>query len=96
MIDVGAHFGSSAKIFLENNWQVFCYEPDPNNRKKLLINLEKYHNKIVFDKAISNKADELVAFYTSQESTGISGLLPFNKNNFIKRLKKTVSKMLIF
>jgi len=81
MIDVGAHFGDSAKIFLENNWQVFCYEPDPNNRKKLLENLKSYPNKTVFDKAISNKADELVAFYDSAESTGISGLLPFNKNH---------------
>lgn len=81
MIDVGAHIGNSAKLFLENNWQVFCYEPDPNNRKKLLLNLEEYSNKLIFDKAISNKIDELVEFYDSKDSTGISSLLPFNKNH---------------
>lgn len=81
MIDVGAHFGTSAKLFLENNWNVFCYEPDPNNRKKLLANLEKYPNKIISEKAISNKINELVVFYNSDESTGISSLLPFNENH---------------
>lgn len=78
MIDVGAHFGSSAELFLKNDWKVYCYEPDPNNRKKLISNLENYSNKIIFDKAISNKINESVIFYDSEESTGISSLLPFN------------------
>lgn len=81
MFDVGAHFGSSAKMFLENGWKVYCYEPDPENRKKLEHNLEKYENLVISDKAISNEAGNEINFYNSNESTGISSLIAFSEEH---------------
>ena len=32
MLDVGAHFGSSAAYFNALGWTIFCFEPDTENR----------------------------------------------------------------
>lgn len=77
MIDVGAHFGSSSQYFDELGWTVHCFEPDPKNREKL----EKRHankpNISIDTRAVSDKPAKGVSFFTSDESTGISGLHAF-------------------
>jgi FkbM family methyltransferase len=81
MIDVGAHFGSSAKNFLENGWFVYGYEPDPMNREKLEKNLKGYENLVISDKALSNKVGHSLDFYSSAESTGVSSLIAFSEGH---------------
>ena len=81
MIDVGAHIGSSSKLFLDSNWKVYGYEPDPKNREKLRNNLKKYEKLVISDKAISNEIGNSIDFYSSNESTGISSLMPFSEGH---------------
>ena len=33
MIYVGAHFGSALAPFARQGWQIFAFEPDPQNRE---------------------------------------------------------------
>ena len=73
MIDVGAHHGSTAIPFLKKGWQVIAYEPDPDNREILISNLRGFENKTIRTEAVSDKSGEVVSFYASDESTGISG-----------------------
>ncbi len=77
MIDVGAHQGSSAAPFLKHGWRVHAFEPDPNNRAKLEKRYKSEPNISIDTRAVSNKANEEVSFYASDESTGISGLSAF-------------------
>lgn len=81
MFDIGAHFGSSAKVFLEKNWYVYGYEPDPENRKKLKFNLQSYPKMIISDKAVSDQEDNILDFYSSAESSGVSSLIAFSKEH---------------
>ncbi|WP_159931142.1 FkbM family methyltransferase [Oceanicoccus sp. KOV_DT_Chl] len=77
MIDVGAHQGSSAAPFLKHGWRVHAFEPDPNNRAKLEKRYKSDPNISIDTRAVSNKSNEEVSFYASDESTGISGLSAF-------------------
>ncbi|MAN45864.1 MAG: FkbM family methyltransferase [Alphaproteobacteria bacterium] len=81
MIDVGAHFGTSAKFFHNLGWTIHCFEPDPDNRKKLVGHFGKSPNISIDTRAVSNVAGETLPFYTSQESTGISGLNKFRETH---------------
>lgn len=81
MIDVGAHHGSAARPFLEKSWNVYGYEPDPNNRKVLIEKLSIYNSFILSSCAVSDQAGEILDFYASEESTGISGLSSFTENH---------------
>ena len=77
MIDVGANFGNSLDIYLGKGWQVHAFEPDPNNRQKLLETWPDCDRLTVNSNAVSDEAGQKVAFYASEESTGISGLSAF-------------------
>jgi len=81
MIDVGAHHGTALKNFLNKQWQVYAYEPDPNNRALLEKNFKNNENLKISDNAISNKGNQTLSFYSSYESTGISGLSAFTNNH---------------
>ena len=81
MIDVGAHNGSAARPFLEKSWNVYGYEPDPNNRKVLIEKLSIYNSFILSSCAVSDQAGEILDFYASEESAGISGLSSFTENH---------------
>lgn len=81
MFDVGAHFGSSAKQFLDIGWSVFGYEPDPINREKLKENLASYRNLVISDKALCGEAGLNLDFYRSPESTGVSSLVAFSQSH---------------
>lgn len=77
MLDVGAHRGSSAQYFDKLNWSVHCFEPDANNRDLLTKRFGKSKNVNIDPRAVSDKPAKGVQFFTSPESSGISGLLPF-------------------
>ena len=77
MIDVGANIGQSADTFLGKGWTVHAFEPDPKNRRRL-EELSRYHTKLHINaQAVSDTSGNKVAFYASDESTGISSLSAF-------------------
>ena len=77
MIDVGAHHGSSLTPFAEHGWQVIAFEPDSNNRAVLTNTFEGYENVIIDPRACSDQPQPAVTLYTSDESSGVSGLSAF-------------------
>ena len=81
MIDVGAHFGGSLKAFAHHGWRVYAFEPDSENRKKLIASFGNSENVTIDHRAVSDHAQEKVRLYKSYESTGISGLSSFHTSH---------------
>ena len=81
MFDVGARFGSSLKPFANDGWNVFAFEPDSSNRKKLITEFDHYLNVNIDKRAISDKSIDKVEFYSSPVSTGISSLSNFHPSH---------------
>lgn len=77
MIDVGAHYGGSCEPFLEMGWRVHAFEPDPANRAILQSKLGKYELLNISEKAASDQSGQIVPFYASGESSGVSSLSAF-------------------
>lgn len=77
MIDVGAHQGSALAPFHEMGWRIFAFEPDPSNRQKLAARFGAAPNVTIDPRAVGEMAATGVPFFTSEESTGISGLHAF-------------------
>jgi len=77
MIDVGGHSGGSSREFAKKKWNIFAFEPDPDNRKLFAKNLGHMKNVVLDPRAVGKHAEKNVAFYASPESTGISGMLAF-------------------
>lgn len=81
MIDVGAHHGWAHAPFLDRGWRIFAFEPDNKNRAKLLERLAKHKHKdrLSLDtRCVSNQSQQGISFFTSEQSTGISGLSAFH------------------
>lgn len=81
MVDVGAHVGSSASPFVDLGWRVICFEPDPVNRSELVDRFGKSTQVSIDARAVGEKAESERAFYSSAESTGISGMLKFRDSH---------------
>jgi len=77
MIDVGVHFGESCLPYSQMGWQIVGFEPDPANRAKIpsIPRLKLYHD------AVSDKDGQLVDFFASEVSSGISSLLSFHQSH---------------
>ena len=76
MIDVGAHFGESHRPYLDRGWHVVAFEPDPSNRSRISTS----HGAGMLDLlecAVGEQPLADAAFYASDESTGVSTLVPF-------------------
>jgi FkbM family methyltransferase len=81
MFDVGANIGNSLDIYLSRGWKIYAFEPDPNNRDKLLELYGSNPRLHVSPCAISLVDGDVVSFYASEESTGISSLSPFTEGH---------------
>lgn len=80
MVDVGAHHGSSLSPFTKDGWRVLAFEPDPANRAMLEKNLatNKTEEQVTIRPvAISDKPREDVPYFSSAQSSGVSGLSAF-------------------
>lgn len=77
MVDVGAHVGSSAKYFADKGWTIHCFEPDPVNRDALVSRLGTRSNVTIDPRAVGEAPASGRPFFKSDESTGISSLVPF-------------------
>ena len=84
MIDVGAHYGSALSPFLAQGFQIFAYEPDPDNRDRLVQKFGQ-HDLLTLDKrAVSDHPGQVVSFFSSKESTGVSTLAPFLESHQLR------------
>ena len=83
MIDVGAHFGSSMRLFLENEWRVFAFEPSDKNRQVLLQKYKDVDLLTIHDYGLSDICVKDVEFYESTVSTGISSVSKFHRSHEI-------------
>jgi FkbM family methyltransferase len=81
MIDVGAHLGHSLRPFLRAGWTVYAFEPDKNNRAMLESRLARYASLHIDGRALSNTQTHGAAFFSSRQSTGISGLSAFHDSH---------------
>ena len=81
MLDVGAHFGTSASYFDALGWTIHCFEPDSRNREKLEKRFGKKDNLTIDTRAVSDRPAKEISFFRSDESTGISGLHAFRETH---------------
>ena len=81
MIDVGAHHGNSLKRYVKAGWHIYAFEPDPRNRRKLMERFGNQKNLLVDPRALGAIDQKNLDFYTSPDSSGISGLSPFQKSH---------------
>lgn len=95
MIDVGAHHGHALFPFLEKGWRVFAFEPDDRNRAILEKRLERNgdaRSLVKLDsRAVSDQVRSGLAFYRSDQSTGISGLSAFHPSHVSKQIVDTTT-----
>lgn len=91
MLDVGAHYGESLESFMNDNWVVHAFEPDPKNRVKLLNRINGKSNVIITTDAVTNKSGLELAFFTSNVSTGISSLSNFHPTHKETNKVKTIT-----
>ena len=91
MLDVGAHFGTSAAYFHTLGWTIHCFEPDAENRKNLVARYGNAANVSIDTRAVSDVAGKILPFYTSPESTGISGLNKFRDTHQVSVEVKTTT-----
>lgn len=81
MIDIGAHYGSALLPFADSNWRIFAFEPDSENRTKLVGAVEDLPNVRIDPRAVSDQVQTDVTLYRSEVSTGISGLSSFHASH---------------
>ncbi len=81
MIDVGAHHGSALAPFYAMNWNVYAFEPDAKNRDYLVGRFGEEKNIVINSKAVAEHPQKNVSYFSSSESTGISGMLAFRETH---------------
>lgn len=81
MVDVGAHHGESAQRFLKSGWDVWAFEPDPDNRIHLRALVAQEPRLTVDPRAVTDRVEKEVPFFTSPVSSGISSLERFHESH---------------
>ena len=81
LFDVGAHKGGSSSPFLKKGWNVYAFEPDKHNRKYLQRFKKQYPKLNIDTRAVSDEIKSNIPFYTSEVSSGISGLSKFHESH---------------
>jgi FkbM family methyltransferase len=91
LLDVGAQYGVLSRPFLDDDWAVYAFEPNPVSRERLLKLTEIYPKLSVDARAVWDKTESDRPFYTSQVSAGISGLHAFHPSHKESGKADTVS-----
>lgn len=82
LFDVGACVGSFSEPFIWGEWKIYAFEPDLNPLKvNSLKMLSELNNVFYINKACSNKSGDVLPFYASDVSTGISSLHAFHSSH---------------
>ncbi len=80
--------------FLDKGWHVYAFEPDNQNRAGLLSGLSQHANQhlLTLDiRCVSNQTRHGLAFYRSQQSSGISGLSAFHPSHVEAQQVSTIT-----
>ena len=81
LVDVGVAWGGVSLPFLKQGWQVFGFEPDVSATKKLRLSELIAYDRFVFENlAVSDVSGQVLQFYQSGESEGISSLHSFREH----------------
>jgi FkbM family methyltransferase len=81
MVDVGAHHGGSLERFARDGWQVYAFEPDVQNRSLLERLCRVYPSVSIDSRAVADVSEAGRAFFSSEVSSGISGLSSFHPSH---------------
>ena len=81
MVDVGGHFGTVSVLFSTRGWEVHAFEPDPGNRLRFRERFDEVTHVHLDPRAVSETDGEHLTFYSSPQSTGISGLVNFHETH---------------
>lgn len=81
IVDVGGHFGTVSVLFADAGWEVHAFEPDPNNRLRFRERFDERPSVHLDPRAVSEVDGELLQFYDSPQSSGISGLVNFHETH---------------
>lgn len=81
MLDVGAHFGETLAPFAGAGWRVVAFEPDSGNRRKLVAAFGDAPNVTIDCRGLSDTTYSGATLYSSEISTGISGLSAFHASH---------------
>lgn len=90
MLDVGSHHGGSLIQFAQLGWRVFAFEPDSKNREILVSKVSNMENVSIDNRAVSDRTGDVVAFYSSGVSTGISSMSSFHESHVVSGEVETV------
>lgn len=89
IFDVGASYGSVSAFYAREGWCAYAFEPNPDSYAVLLKTAENNANIKCFDYALSDVESKKTNFYTSDESIGVSSLLPFTEKHVLKKTVQT-------
>ncbi len=81
MIDVGSGSGKHCTRFLDNDWRVFAFEPDPNNYRTLDALANNFPKLLVDDRAVFMRSELNRSFYTSSLPLVIGSLNNFHPSH---------------
>jgi len=81
LVDVGAYVGGWCRPFLQDGWRAYAFEPDDNNRARLLGMCAQFSGLRVRPEAVCDRVSPEAPFYTSPVSDGISGLSKFHPSH---------------
>ncbi len=81
MVDVGGHFGTVSAPFADAGWEVHAFEPDPNNRLRFRERFDERPSVHLDPRAVGEVDGEVLQFYDSPQSSGISGLVNFHETH---------------
>jgi FkbM family methyltransferase len=92
LFDIGASTGSFLERYLNNNWNIYAFEPDPNPIKQTAMRyFQKYFNVTYVNNACSNISGQKLPFFTSNKSTGISSLHTFDSTHNLACYVETIT-----
>ena len=93
ILDVGAHHGTALKPFLDDDFIVYAFEPDAENRKQLSTNFQSSVDDLLHidPRAVSDHNSSGNVFYSSELSSGISGLSAFDESHSQSGVVDTVT-----
>ena len=80
-VDVGTGHGSTFEPFANKGWEIYGFEPDPDNRKVVMERFKDKPNVAIDSRAVSNYAEKGLPFFRSEVSSGISGLSSFDASH---------------
>ncbi|MEO1055830.1 MAG: FkbM family methyltransferase [Actinomycetota bacterium] len=79
--DVGAHRGTVTALFRRRGWDVIAFEPDVSNRMLFRRRFDGDPKVQLSPTAVGEVDGAELDFFTSPQSTGISGLVPFHESH---------------